>query len=464
MAVELKQYQAKGVRTINHYDGRILLADEMGLGKTIQALWWLKEHPEIRPAVIVCPAHLRWHWEDEAKSKCGLRAVVLTGRKTFRLAGMGELKPGAQVNRHLQQVVIVGYDTLEAWLNELLRLRALALIADEIHYIKNRGSHRSKALRKLSAEIPHIVAISGTALVNRPAELWPTLNMLWPKEFPSFFSFALRYCRAVKLPWGWDFSGASRLGELHGRLKELGMLRRLKKDELKDLPPKQRTVVPLDIPMADYNKARDDFVNWVQNKHPDKADSALKAEKIVQLGYLKRLAAHEKLPAIIAWIRDYLEGTEDKLAVYGVSKDVIRNGLYQEFKRTAVCIDGDTPQEKRRGIVNQFQTDKRVRLFFGNVVAAGTGIGLVAAPQLAFAELDWVPGNHTQVEDRIHRIGQNRHTNIIYFVARGTIEERLCGIIQAKQEVITEVLDGKQVKRDLDLFDQLTKYLIGQTR
>jgi SWI/SNF-related matrix-associated actin-dependent regulator 1 of chromatin subfamily A len=282
--------------------------------------------------------------------------------------------------------------------------------------------------------------------------------MLWPKEYTSFFSFALRYCKAVKLPWGWDFSGASRLTELHKQIKGLGMLRRLKIDVLPELPAKQRTVIAVDIPMGEYTQARDNFVSWMEKQNPEKASSAAAAEKLAQLGYLKRIAAREKLSEVFNWIDNYLESTEDKLAIYGIHKDIMRHGVYERYKKIGLIIDGDVPQQNRPAIVRKFQTDKKYRLFFGNLIAAGTGITIAAAPVLLTIELDWVPGNHSQVEDRIHRIGQTRHTEMVYIVARNTIEERLCKIIQAKQAIISAVLDGTSRKRDdMDIFTQLTR-------
>ncbi len=464
--IELRPFQAKGVRTIDHFDGRLLLADEMGLGKTIQALAWLKLHPELRPAVVLCPAHLRWMWKEKATVDFGMRAAVLTG-----------LSP-KELNSNYKGVYIVGYDVLTGrtitrgkkvkeyggWVEQLKSLQPQVIICDECQSLKERSSKRTKSTHYLVQNIPCLLNLSGTPLLSRPAELWPVLNMLWPSEFPNFFAYAMRYCKAKRMPWGaWNFNGASRLPELHRRLSALGMLRRRKVDVLKDLPPKQRTVVPVEINLSEYIQARDNFLEWLRQETPEGADRAAKAEKIAQLGYLKRLTAKEKMPHLIQWIDTYLEGTEDKLAVYGIHKSIVR-GLYQRYQRQAVCIDGDTQQERRHGIVAKFQTDPRCRLFFGNIVAAGTGIGLVAAPHLLFAELDWVPGNHTQVEDRIHRIGQTRHTEITYFIAKDTIEEKLCSIIQQKQEIVSAVLDGKRVRDDLDVFSLLTKHLIRESK
>jgi len=464
--VELAHFQAKGVRAIDHFGGVLLLADEMGLGKTIQVLAWLKKHPEQRPAIISAPAHLTHHWKEEAKEKFGLRTAVLSGLNAKPL-DMSVTPSILIVSQDVLSTITKKLEggkkkTYKGWAEVLKAVNPKVVIWDEAHNYKNRQAKRTKSLRKLVHSAPYRIAISGTPLTNRPADLWPTLNMLWPQHFPSFFSFALRYCKAVKLPWGWDYRGASHLGELHNRLKGLGMLRRLKANVLSELPPKRRTVIPIDIPMDEYNRVANDFVNWLQ----EKGKKATKADKMTQLGYLKRIAAKAKMAAVIEWIDNYLEGTEDKLAIYGIHKDIIRHGLYERYKKIAVLIDGDVPQgSHRQKLVKIFQNDKRKRLFFGNLIAAGTGITIVAAPVLLTVELDWVPANHTQVEDRIHRIGQSKHTEIVYPVARGTIEELLCKIIQTKQKISSTVLDGvSQRTGDIDIFDQLVKQVTEQLK
>ena len=467
MTFELKPFQKKAVRIIDHYKGNVLIADEMGLGKTIEVLQWLKEHPEIRPVIIIVPAHLKWNWQNEAADKFGLKSTVLNSRTPSKL------------NLEVCNIFIISYDILspvevktknkqnktmtkkyDGWLQTLVDIKAACLIADEIHFCKGRNTKRTKAIKKLSQKIPHKLPLSGTPLLNRPAELFPTLNMLWPKDFSSFFSFAQRYCKPVRMPWGWVYKGATHIDELHQRLLTLGMIRRKKSEVLKYLPPKQRSVIPINIPMKEYDQAKNNFINWLQAQSPERARKAKLAQAITQLGYLKRLASKEKLPFVIDWIKSYLNESADKLVVFGIHKEIVR-GLHEQFPNISVCLDGGTPIKTRKTIEKQFQTNKKIRLFFGNIQAAGTGMNLWASPSLAFAELDWVPGNHTQAEDRIHRIGQTQHTDIYYLVAKNTIEEQLCKVIQEKQQIVNQVLDGVNIEQDkLDIYDILSKELL----
>jgi len=444
-STELYPFQKRGVRAIHHYNGRVLLADEMGLGKTYQVLQWLKEQPDVRPVVVVTPAHLKGFWQNEARRKTGLHAVVLNG-----------IKP-TPIPKRLRGslIIILNYEILKGWVDVLLELEPQCLVIEEAHYCKNRRAKRTKLIRRLAKVAQHCIAISGTPLLNRPAELFPTLNMLWPEKYPSFFSYATRYCNPVHKPWGMDYKGAIHIKELHNKLTEVGMIRRRKADVLQDLPLKQRTVIPVNIELQSYMEAQVNFLTWLAKQSLEKAERASKALEITKLGYLKRLAATEKLPQVISWIDDYLEETNDKLVIYGIHKAVVRS-LYNHYRSISVCLDGSTPKKERATIVRVFQQNKRIRLFIGNIQAAGTGITLTAASRLLFAEIDWVPANMTQAEDRVHRIGQKQHVDITYLVAKGTIEEKLCEIIQRKQQIVSQTLDGETVVgNELNVFDAL---------
>ena len=446
---KLYKFQKEGVKLLRKFDGRVLLADEMGLGKTIQTLKYLKKNPSALPAVVVCPASLKWVWEYEARRHCGFICAILEGTKPPKKN---------LVDSH--SITIINYEILTHWLPHLEQLNFQTVIIDECHYQKSRTAKRTKAVHKLSKGKPHVIALSGTPLTNRPAELYTTLHLLWPKEYPSFWAFAFRYCKPSRRSWGWEFNGACNLDELHTNLKKLGMVRRLKKDVLNDLPNKTRDVVPLDIEKpAEYRKANKDFINWLKEKSVSKALKAAKAEKMVQMGYLKRLAAQLKMKQAIAWVDNFLESSDNKLVIFATHKSVIKK-IHERYKDISVVVDGSVSGKKRKWAVNLFQENKKIRLFIGNLKAAGTGLTLTAASDLAFLELDWVPGNHTQAEDRIHRIGQTEHSNIYYLIAKGTIEEKLCGVIQEKQKVISNVLDEKAKFNQLDVFDLLSKELL----
>lgn len=446
----LYPYQQDGVRLIEHFNGRVLLADEMGLGKTIQALEYLRRHPELRPAVVIAPANVKWVWEREARIHCNMSVLVGHGRK-----------PPKKLLSKKGLVLVINYEIAAAW-KDFLRdqINPQILICDEVHMIKSYQAKRTKAVRAIAKKVRHILALSGTPLTNRPKELYTTLRMLWPKAFPAFMPYAHQYCDARLLPWGWNFDGAKNLKELHKKLTLLGMIRRRKKDVLHDLPAKRRLVVPMPITnRADYQEAAADVVAWLRKHSVVKAQRAESAKKLVQMAALKRLAAEGKLAAVFNWIDSFLEESDGKLVVYAHHLSVVRP-LHERYHKTAVVISGDNTPRKRSLAVDSFQNQPKIRLFIGNR-AAVEGITLTAASTLAFAEMWFTPGLHTQAEDRIHRIGQTQATSIYYLVAKDTIEESLCQILQRKQQILTEVLDGKEMERDnMNVYDLLTKVLM----
>lgn len=447
-------YQLEGVRSIEGFDIRALLADEMGLGKTLQFLATLRRnHKRCLPAVVVCPASLKWNWARESLMHIGCRAMIAEGRNPPETTPL-KMKP---------RLVVINYEILPYWQDWLEDLDPKLIGVDECQYIKNRDAKRTKAVKMLCRNRPHLIMMSGTPLTSRPAELWPTLNILMPEVFNSFMTFAWDYCKPRKTPWGWDYKGATHLDELHDLLKETCMIRRRKKDVLTQLPDKTRIVVPFELSRKareEYEYAENNFMRWLaKSKGKATAKKARKAQQLVKIGYLKRLAAQLKHESTIEWVDTFFEDTDGKLVLFGVHQKIIRS-LVDRYGSKAVFVDGSVTGHKRQIAVDQFQTKSKVRLFVGNIQAAGVGLTLTASHNVAFAEMAWTPGEHTQGEDRIHRIGQSNAAMCYYLVARNTIEEDLCRILQEKQAVLEATLDGVGSGDDLDIFDQLSESII----
>ena len=426
-------FQKKTVYRIEEFGGRALLGHEMGLGKTLCSLWFMKrQRLDTLPALVVCPASVKWNWVHEAETHVGLRTLVLEGQKPSKRLKLGNVK-----------VVIINYDILKHWLPVLEKLKFKTIVFDECHYLQNRRTQRTKAATRIATGIPHCLALSGTPLTNRPSELFTSLHILVPEEFPAYWTFAQNYCAPKMTRWGWDYSGASNLEDLHQRLKKTCLIRYLKQDVLHELPDKVRNVVPLELSNPkEYVKARDNFIVWLRENAPDKVTSASRAIQLARIGYLLRLAAKLKLRGVVEWANRFLEETDEKLILFAVHKKCIA-ALSRRVNAKHVIIDGSVKSKDRQASVQQFQQDDKTRLFIGNIRAAGVGINLNAASTLGFAELWWKPGDHLQAEDRPHRIGQKNTVFINYFVGHETIEEVLCEILQRKQQIIREALDGK---------------------
>ena len=455
MKTKLYPFQSDCVQEIEAFKGRALVACSMGLGKSIIALSYLHRHPEITRAIVVCPASLKWNWELECKKHFGWRVEVLEGRK-----------PSPMWDTALPRILVINYDILSGWIPLLKGLNPGLVIYDESHYIASRSSLRTRSLRALCEKVPRIIALSGTPLTNRPAELWPTLNVLRPDLYRSFFRFAHLHCAPKRGYWGgWDYSGAARLKTLHHNLKKHLLVRRRKEDVLSQLPPKRHYVIPLEISDSkQYSRAARDFLGWLREKSAAKARRASKAEKMVRTGYLVRLAAELKLKAVMTWVDNFLAESEEKLLLFGVHKNIL-NPLRERYGEGCILIDGSVVGKKRQEGFERFNKHKKTRLLIGNIDAAGVGWSCRSSSCVAFAEYPWVPGKLIQAMDRAHGLGrgvEGSPTEVWFLTAKGTIEERLCEILQRKQKIIDSTLDGKEAEQGLDVYDLLIKELEGE--
>jgi superfamily II DNA or RNA helicase len=403
---------------------RTFIADEQGLGKTIQALAAI-EAAEAYPAIIVCPASLKLNWLREcARWLPGRRAEPLSGRR-------GPLP--------LADIVVVNYDVLDARAEAVAALEPGALVLDESHYVKNPKANRTKAAIDLSARLPEEalrLALTGTPLVNRPRELVPQLRALGRLgDFGSGASFERR------------FDGQVARERLHWHLRSTCYVRRRKDEVLTQLPPKRRITVP--VPLAnehEYRHLEDDLVDWLRTAVHDplqlaeRIDSALRAEALVKLNALRHVAARGKLHAAIEWIKTFLESGE-RLVVFAHHRD-IQGELVHMFPRAARILGSDSVEERQRN-VDLFQKERGgAHLCICSLEAASHGFTLTAAASVAFLELGWTPAKHDQAEDRVHRIGQDRHVTAWYLLAADTIDERIAALIDHKRAVVGSVTDG----------------------
>lgn len=443
----LYPFQEQGVEWIIKKDGRCLIGDEMGLGKTIQALAYLKLNPELRPAVVVCPASLKINWYREThRWTPNDKPYVVYGRNNIT------------AYKHAS-IIIINYDILGDHLEAIQALKPRVVIYDEVHYIKTPEAKRTKASKKLGKEVDKVIALSGTPITNKPIEFFSILNILRPDVFQSRFKFAMKYCDAKHNGFGWDFGGASNIEELHRIVTETVMIRRLKSNVLRELPQKQRSVIPVTIAnRTDYDSAEEDLIAWIMdNEGKEAAVRAGRAEVLTRFEKLKQIAVRGKMAMVTDWIDSFLE-SEQKLVVFATHHETI-DTLMAKYKTLAVKVDGRDSGDARQRSVDSFQNDPGTRLFIGNIKAAGVGLTLTAASNVAFVELDWVPGNHDQAEDRVHRIGQAADSiNAWYLIAEQTIEEELVDILDRKRQVLDAVLDGRETDEGSILRELLKKY------
>lgn len=448
-------FQLQGISFIESRNGRALVADEMGLGKSLQALGYLQLHPEKRPAVIVCPASLKINWKIECKkwmSNPGDIQIISGKKNGCDLVG---------------DIIIINYDILDAWAEKIIEYigqKNSVLIGDEIHYTKNSQTIRTKAMKKLSKAFKHTIFLSGTPIVNKPGEFFNSINMIRSDLFPSYWRFMEKFTNKIRSPWtrsGWTFEGARNMDKLHNTLIETIMVRRKKEEVLTELPSKIKSVIPFEISnQKEYNQAQEDIVQWIlENEGYERAKKANKAKVLAEFEKLKQLAVIGKLDSAVEWISDFLESGE-KLVVFAthiLTLDI----LQEKFGDISVRLDGSTSQANRQKAVDEFQNNDSVKLFLGNIKAAGVGITLTAASNVAFLELPWTPGDYEQASDRCHRIGQDDTVNIWVLIAVDTIEEDIANILSSKRKILDKVLDGENSDKET-LLTELIKKIKGE--
>lgn len=445
----LRRYQVRGVQFIQKHDGRAYLGDDQGLGKTVQIIKYRDWFCRKGRMVVVPPAYLKWNWEEEfAKHSPGTYTQVLSSRKVPPDFGRG-VPPNA--------VLIVNYEVLPYWARALKQLKPVLLVSDESHYLGNPDSGRTRAFRKLAEGVPHLVFASGTPATNRPIELWPALSMMHPDEWGTYRAFGFKYCGPEWTPWGWKFPGSSNEKKLRKKLKRLGFIRRTKEQVLKDLPPKERILIPVELSnYAEYKAAEAGVARWLRANKGKKGKTVDRRAKITEL---RMLVGKLKVKAAEQWVKDFLHG-KGKALVFCSHVAVVR-GLQERFKDVSVLVDGGVTKEKRKTAFKRVINDPTCRLLFANIRAANTGWSATGVSTVCFVEFDWTPGAHAQAEDRTRGINRGVAgvpTTAYYLYAKDTVDEMMLKVQEKKRKSLAAIFDGEEKVEDestLDLLEQL---------
>jgi SWI/SNF-related matrix-associated actin-dependent regulator 1 of chromatin subfamily A len=424
----------------------VILADEMGLGKTRQAI--VAAHVQPGRILVVCPAGLRLNWAREIRLALGHAADV-----------------GIATGRELPETrwTVISYDMVKRHHRRLCETPWAVAVLDEAHYVKNRHAQRTRLLlggdgkRGLPAgRVPGVVAgaeriylLTGTPLTSKPLDLFPLLQAIGHPLGDDLHAFAVRYCAAFYTGFGWDMRGASHLDELHDALEPV-LLRRVR-DQVLDLPPKLRTYLPVEVDLAAYRQVWRDHV---ANRPKKRRKRGLLAE----IAKLKHAAALAKIPAAIALAEDILAQGE-KLIVFSGYHAVI-DALTGHFGKSAVRVTGRESPKRRAAAVDAFQNDPDVRLFAGNLQAAGVGVSLTAATQVIFTDYSFVPADHLQAEDRPCRIGQRNAVTVTYLSAAGTLDEEVEQLLAQKLDVVGQAIEGTTPSASGSFVDELLEIIL----
>jgi SWI/SNF-related matrix-associated actin-dependent regulator 1 of chromatin subfamily A len=425
----LMPFQKAGIDFLQKAEGRAMLADEMGTGKTIQSAGYLQLNKNKRPALIVCPASLKFNWKRELENWLVTDDViqVINGGKPEKITG---------------SIIIINYDIAGKHEQAILKTNPKIMICDESHMLKNNKAKRTQVLNHMAKNINSVILLTGTPVLNKPVELFSQLNIINPLQYPEsmFFTYAKKYCDAEQTKFGWNFSGASRLGELEKEIKAI-MIRRTKEMVLPELPEKRRSPIYISLDnVSKYNTQKKEFKKWLkQNKFMEEKD----LDVLPELEYLKQMCIEGKMKNAISWLEDSFIANGQKVIVFATHQKTI-DELMNKFSGLAVKIDGRSSQKEREESVTKFQNDKNILMFIGNIKAAGVGLTLTAASDVVFLEFDWTPAIHDQAEDRAHRIGQKNSVNCYYLIAENTIDEMIFSMLERKRKITQGVTGDKK--------------------
>ena len=400
-----------------------LIGDEMGLGKTIQAIGVINATAP-KTVLVVCPASLKINWKNE------MTKWLVADRDIQIVNGGGEQIPANP------DVIIINYDVLSKHKDALNARTWDLVIMDEAHDIKNNTAARSKVAVGIKAN--RKVVLTGTPITNRPIELQPIAGYLDPASFGNYFKFGLRYAGAYQKNIGrktvWDFDGSSNLDELQRVLRQSFMIRRKKDEVLKELPEKVRQIIVL--PNNEYS-------DEMKKEFETMADAVVETHsKDIDFEQMSGVR-HETALAKVNDVVTHVSAIDHQVVVMAHHKDVvdgIKSGL-EAAGKSVVTLTGDCNQAHRQNSVETFQAGN-ADVFIGTIGAAGVGITLTSASHVVFAELDWVPGNVSQAEDRCHRIGQENSVLVQHLVVDGSIDARLAQVLVNKQKVLDKALDN----------------------
>ena len=433
---------------------RAILADDMGLGKTRQAIVALRHLTPGGRRLVVCPASVKRNWAREI-------AVVTPEATVLVIEGSTAVAPTAEW-------VVVNYDVLGKHLPALGEIPWAALVFDEAHYLKNHTSARSRQARQLTdaaaAATPSLAVqlLTGTPLTSRPRDLFVLLQLAAQPLGRSFLAFAKRYCAAEKGEYGWKTGGASNIEELTLQLH--GVMLRRSKDDVLSLPPKLRTWVPIEVPAGTGSRAVKKVLELLAGKHrrpagPRDAELRRRGKLLAFLVEARQALAVAKTGATLDFVKGAVDQGEKVIVFSCFEGPTVK--FARELGSSAVVLTGKTPAAMRQQLVDRFQNEEHVRVFVANIVAGGTGLNLTAATQVVFNDLDWVPTNHWQAEDRAYRIGQTRTVNVTYFVARNTIDDFVQAVLETKAALVGAIVEGDALVEGYggEVLDELQRVL-----
>lgn len=467
LRVEPYEYQREGI-CFGLEHKRIIIGDEPGLGKTLQSIG-IVDIANAYPCLVICPSSLKINWQREFEKFTDKSALVLDNnvRTTW----------GYLLSMGVHQVAIVNYESLRKFFvwdirgGKQFRLKDVvfnpqiqafkSIIIDESHRVKDPSAQQTIFTKGLSVGKDWCILLSGTPVVNRPEDLIAQLSIMNRLgEFGGRAKFIADYCTDPKDKTA---EPAVPLSELSRQLYNTCMIRREKAKVLPQLPDKTRVDLYIEISNdKEYNLAAEDLAAYLQ-EYTECTDweirRKMRMEALVRFMTLRSLATKGKIAQAVDFIRTFLDSGK-KLIVFCSLHEIV-DELQKIFPR-AVTVTGRDSSVNKQASVDAFQNNPNVQLIICSIKAAGVGLTLTAASDVAFIELAWTYADCCQCEDRAHRIGQKDNVTCYYLLGRGTIDHTIYRLIHRKKSIANEIMNADdEIPTDEMYFNELVKSFLN---
>lgn len=453
----LRGYQKEGfcwIKTLKHNRFCGILADDMGLGKTLQVITFLWSEfqesvpGENRRALVVTPASLVFNWMNEIEHFApGLPATVVTG----------DVKERKNLIRNAggREVLITSYDLLKRDLKAYQKLDFAVQIIDEAQYIKNHGTQAAKAVKEVRSEFR--LALTGTPVENRLSELWSIFDFLMPGFLYSYEKFR----KEIELP-AVQYSNSDAMQRLQKMIRPF-VLRRLKRDVLKDLPDKLEKDMfsLLESEQKELYEAHTERLRLMLGMQSDAEFRTSKLQILAEITRLRQICCYpglvyegykgnsSKLEMCMELVQNAVNGGHKILlfSQFTTMLDVLAVRL-KKAKVSFYMLTGATSKEKRAQMVQAFNEDD-TSVFCISLKAGGTGLNLTVADIVIHYDPWWNLAVQNQATDRAHRIGQKNVVSVYRLFMKDTIEERIRALQEMKRELADEILSGEGIGQAL---------------
>ncbi len=438
---KLRPYQIEGYQWLgrmSQWGAGACLADDMGLGKTVQTIALIISRAELGPTLVVAPASVCSNWVSELqKFAPHLKSIHLSHEVDRDIAIQSITK---------QEVLVITYGLLHQCSEMLNEKRFSTIVLDEAQSIKNRLTKRSQAAMDLKADFK--VITTGTPIENHLGELWNLFHFTNPGLLGTASQFQERFAIPIE-----KYNQVDKRKHLQ-KLIQPFVLRRLKKDVLKDLPDKTEITLTIERTEEEasfYEALRNNAIQKIQGNHV-KNEGQKQIMVLAELMRLRRACCHpslveggngiasSKLEALSELIDELIENGH-KALIFSQFVDYLKiiERLIISKSLSYQYLDGSTSLKKRKESVEAFQNGEG-QVFLISLKAGGTGLNLTAADYVIHVDPWWNPAVEDQASDRAHRIGQQNPVTVYRLVSEGSIEQKIVTLHDQKRELAEALL------------------------